>query len=1154
MPNENLRQSDPGERRVSGEFVELDGERWYAVRHVDRLRPFFISVVSSSDHWLYASSTGGLSAGRVSPETALFPYMAVDRIHDSFTHTGSTTVLRVRRRGRLSLWLPFGDPDALSVDVSRNLYKNELGNKLRFEEVHHGLQLAFSYTWTTSDEFGFVRQCELQNLAPTGVTVELLDGVRNVLPAGTPRAVQANASNLVDAYKWAELDATRGLALFTLYTGITDRAEACESLRATTAFCLGLTKPTVLLSTDQLGRFRRGEPVTTEASTRGVRGAFLVSANLTLAGKSAQRWLVVLDVEQSQVEVVELRARLAGRDGLEAAIHRSISAGSEALAGVVAACDGFQSTAEPAVSVHHYANVLFNLLRGGLFDEHYNIPLADFRATLSHFNRAVHERHREALDALPPQLSHDQLLATVRQLRDPQLERLCLEYLPIRFGRRHGDPSRPWNQFSILLRDDAGRRVLSYEGNWRDIFQNWEALAWSYPAFVESFIAKFVNASTIDGHNPYRITKQGIDWEVEDLEDPWSHIGYWGDHQIVYLLKFLELSRRFQPQRLGTLLHERLFSYANVPYRIRPFPALLSSPKATVDYDHALAARIDDRVAAMGADGKLVLDANGEVYLATLLEKLLVSLLAKLANLVIDGGIWLNTQRPEWNDANNALVGQGMSMVTLYYLRRYVAFLRELVADGSPPVTLSREVGVWLTETGTALREVQPLLGRGPIAATARYGALEQTGEAFGRYRQAVYERGSFSGTVQYPAAGIAALLGDAAAVIDHSIATNRRGDGLYHAYNVLKMKGPSIEIDALYPMLEGQVAALSSGALSGRSAVDVVNALYASDLYREDQHSFMLYPDRKLPGFLQKNRIPKDRAESIPLVARMLAEGERSIVDRDAEGCVRFNAGFANVGSLNAALDGLVTRYGDAVEAGRIPLQKLFEDVFDHQSFTGRSGGMFSFEGLGCIYWHMVSKLLLAIQENFFDALDKGADRNTVGQLGELYYRVRSGLGFNKPVDEFGAFPTDPYSHTPRHAGAQQPGMTGQVKEEVIARFGELGLRVSGGAVRFTPALLRECEFHRDPRQFRYLDVSGTWRTLDLPGRALAFTWCQVPVVFRLDDLQRPSLAITWQDGSSSVSPHPALSPSDTTTLFSRSGRIRQLSLVFPVDALFQP
>jgi hypothetical protein len=131
---------------------------------------------------------------------------------------------------------------------------------------------------------------------------------------------------------------------------------------------------------------------------------------------------------------------------------------------------------------------------------------------------------------------------------------------------------------------------------------------------------------------------------------------------------------------------------------------------------------------------------------------------------------------------------------------------------------------------------------------------------------------------------------------------------------------------------------------------------------------------------------------------------------------------------------------------------------------------------------------------------------------------------------------------------------MTGQVKEEVIARFGELGLRVHGGAVRFSPRLLRECEFHRNPREFRYLDVSGTWRALDLPGRTLAFTWCQVPVVFRLDEQARTSLTITWQDGSSAVCPDPALSPSDSADLFSRSGRIRQLTLVFPVDTLFEP
>ncbi|MCW1889108.1 hypothetical protein OK016_02310 [Vibrio chagasii] len=49
----------------------------------------------------------------------------------------------------------------------------------------------------------------------------------------------------------------------------------------------------------------------------------------------------------------------------------------------------------------------------------------------------------------------------------------------------------------------------------------------------------------------------------------------------------------------------------------------------------------------------------------------------------------------------------------------------------------------------------------------------------------------------------------------------------------------------------------------------------------------------------------------------------------------------------------------------------------------------------------------------------------------------MRAGIGFNKTPENHGAFPTDPYSHTPKASGAQQPGMTGQVGREVIARFG---------------------------------------------------------------------------------------------------------------------
>jgi len=219
------------------------------------------------------------------------------------------------------------------------------------------------------------------------------------------------------------------------------------------------------------------------------------------------------------------------------------------------------------------------------------------------------------------------------------LARLAYEYLPITFGRRHGDPSRPWNQFAIRLKDEHGNPLLSYEGNWRDIFQNWEALLYSYPGFVENVIAKFGNASTMDGYNPYRITKQGIDWEVEEPDNPWSHIGYWGDHQIIYLLKLLELSRDFHPALLKTLLRQRIFCYANVPYRIKSFAETLLDPKHTVIFDVALAEHIEQRVASIGSDGKLLLDARDEVYQVNLLEKLLVPLLSKLGNLVIDGGI-----------------------------------------------------------------------------------------------------------------------------------------------------------------------------------------------------------------------------------------------------------------------------------------------------------------------------------------------------------------------------------------------------------------------------------------------------------------------------------------------------------------------------------
>lgn len=87
----------------NGRYVELLGETYYRIDHYDQMPPFFMSLVSSADHWLFISSTGGLTAGRTNAESALFPYETDDKITAHSDLTGSQTMIRVARNGRFSI-------------------------------------------------------------------------------------------------------------------------------------------------------------------------------------------------------------------------------------------------------------------------------------------------------------------------------------------------------------------------------------------------------------------------------------------------------------------------------------------------------------------------------------------------------------------------------------------------------------------------------------------------------------------------------------------------------------------------------------------------------------------------------------------------------------------------------------------------------------------------------------------------------------------------------------------------------------------------------------------------------------------------------------------------------------------------------------------
>lgn len=60
------------QRPTTGSFVQLLGETYYRISHSDQIPSFFMSVVGGADHWLFITSNGGLTAGRVNPDSALF--------------------------------------------------------------------------------------------------------------------------------------------------------------------------------------------------------------------------------------------------------------------------------------------------------------------------------------------------------------------------------------------------------------------------------------------------------------------------------------------------------------------------------------------------------------------------------------------------------------------------------------------------------------------------------------------------------------------------------------------------------------------------------------------------------------------------------------------------------------------------------------------------------------------------------------------------------------------------------------------------------------------------------------------------------------------------------------------------------------------------
>ena len=115
-------------KNVKLENVEIHGDRFFKISNIDQLKTFFISIVSPSNHWMFVTSNGGITAGRKNSDLSLFPYYTDDKIGETAENTGSKTIIIVKNKSQISPWVPFTRITTQKYTTLEICIKHQYGN------------------------------------------------------------------------------------------------------------------------------------------------------------------------------------------------------------------------------------------------------------------------------------------------------------------------------------------------------------------------------------------------------------------------------------------------------------------------------------------------------------------------------------------------------------------------------------------------------------------------------------------------------------------------------------------------------------------------------------------------------------------------------------------------------------------------------------------------------------------------------------------------------------------------------------------------------------------------------------------------------------------------------------------------------------------
>ena len=307
------------------------------------------------------------------------------------------------------------------------------------------------------------------------------------------------------------------------------------------------------------------------------------------------------------------------------------------------------------------------------------------------------------------------------------------------YSRKHGDLERDYNYFSMLP-----EYYSQGNGNFRDVNQNRRLEPFFAPFVGRKNIQTFYSLIQLDGYNPlgvemtsYTVAKEHADMILSDLPEEkkqevlalvtkpftpgklWELLpdralfdslidfaqetvngnfleGYWSDHWD-YNLDLIEEYLAVFPEKEKEMLTEKTYTFFLSQININPRVRRYVLTERGVRQYHALngASKRDTQEKLVRAQF-----GRGAVIYTTLLEKLILLCATKFATLDPYGmGIEMEGGKPGWYDALNGLPGIfGSSMAETYELYRLLTYTIQALQKLNQPVQILKELGTFCDE------------------------------------------------------------------------------------------------------------------------------------------------------------------------------------------------------------------------------------------------------------------------------------------------------------------------------------------------------------------------------------------------------------------------------------------------------------------------